>query len=128
MSESRLATSSLAQLKAVLEGVDAGIILIGPDRKILWLNRRMEELTGIESPAGYAYAAEHDDYSGYNVMDWVNRGLSDPEEFLERGYRIYADQSFSGNTVEVEFLKPFPRLLREFTSPVFGDEGYIGRL
>lgn len=128
LNESRLATSSLAQLKAVLEWVDAGIILICPDRKILWLNRRMKELTGIESPAGYAYAAEHDDYSGYNVMDWVNRGLSDPEEFLERRYRIYADQSFSGNTVEVEFLKPFPRLLREFTSPVFGDEGYIGRL
>ncbi len=52
LAESRMTTSSLAQLRAVLEGVDAGILLIGAKREILWMNQRFVDLIGIVSSRG----------------------------------------------------------------------------
>jgi len=128
LAESRRATSSLAQLKAVLDGVDAGIMLIGENREVLWLNQRFVELSGIDNGKGYSYAVENDDYSGYDLVEWGNRCVADPVAFFESGDKIYADQQFSGNNGEFEFLLSEPRTVREYTAPVHGEQGYIGRL
>ena len=137
LAESRRATSSLAQLKAVLDGVDAGIILVGENRKILWLNQRFVELSGIDNGKGYAYAVENDDYSDYDLVEWGNRCVADPVAFFESGDQIYSDQQFSGSSGsgEYEFLssepttvRAEPRTVREYTAPVHGEQGYIGRL
>ncbi len=41
---------------------------------------------------------------------------------------MYSDQEFSGSTGEFEIVRPVPRTLHEFTTPVHGNQGYIGRL
>ena len=96
LAESRLAMSSLAQLKAVLEGVGAGILLIGPKREILWMNQRFTELIGIDRVEGHTFTDGGvdggDGDSGYDLRRWGAHCLADPEAFFAAKDRVYYDR------------------------------------
>ena len=128
LAESQLATSSLAQLQAVLDGVDAGILLIGAKREILWANQRFIELIGINAGVGRAGSTGRDDVSAEDLRNWGAHCLADPAAFFEAKDKMYSDLEFSGSTGEFQILRPVPRTVREYTTPVHGDHGYIGRL
>ena len=128
VTESRLAMSSLAQLRAVLEGVDAGILLIGSNREILWMNQRFVDLIGIDHVEGNSFTDGSDDESGYDLRKWGFYCLADPDTFFEMKDKMHLDREFAGSTGEFDITRPVPRTLREYTTPVHGDQGYIGRL
>jgi signal transduction histidine kinase len=124
--ETQRAAAALAQLHAVLEGVDAGIVLVGEDNQtVLWGNRRMGEFLGAEglgTPAG-AGITESD------LRRLAEPMLDNPAEFLAGIDRIYQDRERTEVIENVQFKGPHPRVFRLFTTPVYGGSGsYLGRL
>ena len=128
LTESRLATSSLAQLQAVVDGVDAGMLLIGANSEILWMNQRFVDLAGIDNADGQSGASHAKDMTLDELRDWGVHCLAEPAAFFEAKEKMRSDQEFSGSTGEVEIVRPVPRTLREFTTPVHAGQGYLGRL
>ena len=112
LAESRLATSSLAQLRAVLEGVDAAILLCGLAHDILWFNQKFADLIGINYAATDAFTAGGE-MSINALRDWGNNCLANPTDFFEAKDRLHADLEFSGSIVEFDIIRPVPRTLRE---------------
>ena len=123
--EKERATSTLAQLRALLDGVDAGILLLGDDDEtVLWSNRRFAQLFGKENAQPLADAV----VQRQQIKGLLRNCLSNPEEVLERTDQIIADRSYSG-TQELELIYPEPRTIQRFTTPVYQDSGeYLGRL
>jgi GAF domain-containing protein/nitrogen-specific signal transduction histidine kinase len=124
--EKERTATALAQLQAVLEGVDAGILLVGEDHKtVLWANQRFGELFGVddlESVVGDAGLHAR-------LRRLTRRALEDPKEFFAEVDRIYQDRSYVGVTEDIQLAGPQPRLVRRFTTPVHRENGdYLGRL
>jgi signal transduction histidine kinase/DNA-binding response OmpR family regulator len=123
--EKERATRTLAQLRALLDGVDAGILLMGTDDDtVLWSNQRFAQLfekdqarPPVDAPVGRQ-----------EINRLLRNCLANPEEEFERTDQIIADRSYSG-TQELEFINPEPRTIQRFTTPVYQDLGeYLGRL
>ena len=123
--EKELATTTLAQLRALLDGVDAGILLLGnDDETVLWANQRFAEFFGINDPASLMNSE-----GGSNRLRQISQPcLANPEEVLDNTDRIIADRTYSG-TEELRFIYPVQRTIRRFTTPVYDEQReYLGRL
>lgn len=123
--EKERATRTLAQLRALLDGVDAGILLLGnDDETVLWSNQRFTQLFGKVDAQPPLDEVVH---SG-QINGLLRNCLANPEVVLDRRDQIIADRSYSG-TQELEFIHPEPRTIQRYTTPVYQDSGeYLGRL
>ena len=74
----RAATTS-AQLSAVLEGVDAGLLLVGEDRQVLWLNQRYAKFFGVETDP--ENSAETGSFNLERLRQDTRRCFAQPEEY-----------------------------------------------
>lgn len=123
--EKELATNTLAQLKAVLAGVDSGILLVDSDRHTLWANHKYGELFGIRAVESMAISHPTQE----ERRDLVRHTFADPDEVFGERMGIYRDPSFTGLTKEVELVAPIKRILQPFTAPVYDEQGSpLGRM
>jgi signal transduction histidine kinase/DNA-binding response OmpR family regulator len=123
--EKERATRTLAQLRALLDGVDAGILLLGnDDETVLWSNQRFAQLFGKAD----AQPLLDEVVQSHRFGGLSRNCLSNPEVVFDRSDQIIADRSYSG-TQELEFIGPEPRTIQRYTTPVYQDGGeYLGRL
>jgi signal transduction histidine kinase/DNA-binding response OmpR family regulator len=123
--EKERATTTLAQLRALLDGVDAGILLLGnDDDTALWANHRFAEFFGVDDAQLFVNSK-----GVCQRLKEVSRGrLANADEVFDRNDRIIADRHYSG-TEGLEFIYPERRTVRRFTTPIYQEEGeYLGRL
>jgi signal transduction histidine kinase/DNA-binding response OmpR family regulator len=122
--EKERATTTLAQLRALLEGVDAGILLLGKDDEtVLWANRRFAEFFGIRSAQSLMNGA-----TTRNLRNICRRCLEDGDRVFERTQQITADRRYAG-TEDLELVYPERRCIQRFTTPIYDERGeYLGRL
>ena len=107
------ATTTLYQLWAVLDAVDAGIVLTNDEHEMLWANRRFGE------------------FFGSGEKDKISPGvlLTDPCVFSDIGNNVVNDPAYSGPVEAVKVAHPSSRTLDRFTAPVNDGRGnHIGRL
>ncbi|MFQ6026101.1 MAG: GAF domain-containing protein, partial [Dehalococcoidia bacterium] len=126
--EKERATTALAQLQALLDGVDSGICLTGNDYKVLWVNHSFCDYFGI--PQGDLVGAGGSQFANHDLLrqNW-RPYFSDPDRVFSEWERIYADSQYRGYTGELEFIYPKKQILEEFTAPVYSEsEDHIGRL
>jgi signal transduction histidine kinase len=115
----------LAQLRALLDGVDAGIMLLGnDDNTVLWANHRFAEFFGVDDDQLFV--------TGKGVcqrLRELSQGhLANADEIFDRTDQIIADRHYSG-TEGLEFIYPERRTVRRFTTPIYQEQGeYLGRL
>lgn len=122
------ATKTLAQLRALLDAVDAGILLLGSDDEtVLWSNLKLAGFFGKENARPLFDAV----VERQRIRELSRHCLADPEEDFDRTEQIIADRTYSG-TQELEFIYPEPRSIQRFTTPVYDDSDesseYLGRL
>jgi two-component system cell cycle sensor histidine kinase/response regulator CckA len=123
--EKERATATLAQLRALLDGVDAGIMLLGhDDQTVLWANHRFAEFFGLDDSQLLV-----DDKGVCQRLREASRDrLANADEVFEETTRIIADRHYSG-TEGLEFIQPERRTIRRFTTPIYQEHGeYLGRL
>ncbi|MBV9279892.1 MAG: PAS domain-containing protein [Chloroflexi bacterium] len=118
----RQLSESQGMLSAVLDNTINGIILVGVDMQVLYANRRMEDLFGLEPGAAI----------GRDKREVADRRLADqvvnPEDFLQRLYYLY--DHFEETAIdEIEVARPSHRILERYSSPVFKqDASLLGRI
>jgi signal transduction histidine kinase/CheY-like chemotaxis protein len=123
--EKELANNTLAQLKAVLAGVDTGILLVDNARRTLWANHKYGELFGI--PDVECFAVSHPTQG--ERRDAIRDTLADPEAVFDESTVIYQEPGFAGTTREVVLLAPVRRTLQPYTTPVYDEYGSpLGRM
>jgi signal transduction histidine kinase/DNA-binding response OmpR family regulator len=123
--EKERTTNALVQLRALLNSVDAGILLVGNnDETVLWANQRFDEFFGISKPQFLVGRTG----LGPRLREIPQTSLTNLDEILEGMDRITADRDYFG-TEELQFIGPVRRTIRRFTTPVYDDHGeYLGRL
>lgn len=111
----------LGELRAVLEASQSGMIMVGADLVVRFVNRRMGELFGLDVSAW----AGHDKRE---QLGSVKRLTTDPEGFAQRLLYLY-DHMEEEAVDEVRLVAPVPRVMVRHSGPVYGpDGGLIGRL
>ncbi len=122
--ESSLLALAEAQstLAAVLENTNNGIFFVAPDLTILYVNRRMGELFGIDLRGTI----------GRRKTDVINERImcqmEHPEEFLERLRYLYRHTEETA-VDEVVVARPTRRVLERYSAPVYKDDGALqGRI
>ena len=113
--EEERATAALNQLWAVVDAVDAGIVLTNDGQEILWANRHFGEFFG----------------SGEEENGSISKRdlFADTCVFSDADSNIDNDPKYSGQVESVTITDPLPRTLQRFTAPVGDGLGqHIGRL
>jgi signal transduction histidine kinase/ActR/RegA family two-component response regulator len=105
--------SSLAVLHATHEAVPDGILVIGPDRRILNFNRRFATIWKIPDDL----LALRDDE---RLLSFVLPQLADPDEFLTRVRYLY-DHPTEASRDEIHLVDG--RVLDRHSSPALSDQG-----
>jgi two-component system, cell cycle sensor histidine kinase and response regulator CckA len=123
--ENQIATA-LAQLEAVLESVDAGILLMDEDNDtVLWANQNYGDFFGvpdIESIRG-------DPKLTQVLRQHVEANAVFDGSLNELRAVVRRDPNYRGPAGQIELVHPVPRLLQRFTTPVYNGQGqYVGRL
>jgi PAS domain-containing protein len=119
-------TTTLAQLEAVLESVDAGLLLMGEDNNtVLWANQNFGNFFGvpdIESIRGNPKLTQV-------LRQHIEANAVFDGSLNELRAVIRRDPNYRGPAGQIELLRPAPRLLQQFTTPVHNEQAqYIGRL
>ncbi len=109
---------SLGVLHAIHEAAPDGILLIGPDRRVLGFNRRFARLWRM--PAGLMSARDDD-----KLLSYVLHLMSDPDEFIRRVLHLYEHPSESSRE-EIRLVDG--RVLDRYSAPVPSDRGACGRV
>jgi signal transduction histidine kinase/CheY-like chemotaxis protein len=109
---------SLAVLHAIHEAAPDGILVAGPDRRVLNYNRRFATIWGI--PDGLLAARDDDD-----LLAYVLPQLADPDEFIRRVLYLY-DHPGESSREEVHLRDG--RVLDRYSAPVPSDRGSCGRV
>ncbi|MFQ6030775.1 MAG: GAF domain-containing protein, partial [Dehalococcoidia bacterium] len=117
--EKERATTTLAQLKALLGGVDAGILLISNEREVLWANEHFGEFFGIQD----VEALMHGRGNQQVVRDYLRRSLAQPEQWFAMVDSIEKHLTYNGGLGELEIARPDYRMLQPFITPVFDESG-----
>lgn len=106
-------------LAAVLDSTINGILFADCDDTILYANRRLGELLGIEPRK--AIDRPRSEY----LRETVGPHIARPETLLA----IHPEQSVEGSRVEIEVLRPVRRILEYYSGPVHNDDGSVlGRI
>jgi PAS domain S-box-containing protein len=109
---------SLAVLRAIQEVAPDGILVIGPDRRVLDYNRRFATIWGIP---GELLASRDDD----QLLSYVLPELADPDQFIRRVLYLY-DHPDECSRDEVRLRDG--RILDRFSAPVRSGAGPGGRV
>jgi len=119
------ATTTLSQLWAVLDGVDAAIMLANDKHEVLWANRKFGEFFGLEEKL----ATNGTGQRLGTLQEHINYWVADPYPFSDGENRIAADPDYAGPAEEIEISHPVRRTLQRFTTPVDDGRGErLGRL
>lgn len=126
--EKERATTAVAQLQALLDGVDSGICLSSSDYKILWVNHSFCEFLGTDDAGAMTAIANR--YNNRETLRQIWKPcLADPDKVFDEWDRISEESNYAGYTGELKLIYPANRVLEEFTAPIYGEVGeYIGRL
>jgi len=116
------AAESQSLLSAVLDNTNNGILFIGRDLTILYANRRVGELFGIEPNRVLGHTAAE-------VVDaHLAPRMADAEQFSRRLAFLY-DHPEETAVDEVEVSFPVPRILERYSAPVYKEDGALfGRI
>ncbi len=109
---------SLALLHAVREAAPDGILIVGPDRRVVDYNHRFAGIWGI--PDDVLVSPDHD-----KLMSYILPQLNDPDEFTRRVQQLYENPD-EASREEVRLRDG--RLLDRFSAPVPGPSGPTGRV
>jgi signal transduction histidine kinase len=125
--EKERATHVLAQLKAVLKEVDAGVLLVNDRQQVLWMNRQFGVMFGIDDVEAIMGSDTPAPMSA--LRDRARACFADPDAFFAQRDRIDADREFAGYLGNLEIIHPQARTLQEYTTPIHDSRrNYIGRL
>ncbi len=106
--------ASLALARAVQEATADGLLVVGPDRKIVTANRRFLEMWKLPADA---IAADHRTYLLRSVLDHV----VDPDAVMTRINYLYEHPEETGND---ELRLKDGRIIERWTGPVRSDTGH----
>jgi signal transduction histidine kinase len=109
---------SLAVLHAIHEAAPDGILLIGPDRRVMGFNRRFGRIWGV--PPGLLAARDDD-----KLLSYVLHQMIDPDEFIRRVLHLYEHPTESSRE---EIRLRDGRVIDRFSAPVPSDRGACGRV
>jgi PAS domain S-box-containing protein len=107
-----------AVLRAIHETAPDGILVIGPDRRVLTFNRRFALIWGV--PDGLLASRDDD-----KLLAYVLPQLADPDEFINRVLHLY-DHPDECSREEVRLRDG--RVLDRHSAPVLSDNGQRGRV
>lgn len=116
----RAERESRARIRAIADGVDEGLALVSPDRRILDVNRRFVEL----------FAAPQERLAGQRLEDvrtLFDQVFADAATIYELALASSADTSHSDSRLVAQTW-PEARELQLYSTPVGDDGGYLGRL
>jgi PAS domain S-box-containing protein len=109
---------SLGVLHAIHEAAPDGILVIGPDRRVLNYNRRFARIWGF--PAGMLASRDDD-----KLLSYVLPLLADPDEFIQRVLYLY-DHPDESSREEIRLVDG--RVIDRYSAPVPSDRGPGGRV
>lgn len=113
---------SQSLLAAVLDNTNNGIVLVGPDRTLLYANRRMGELFGVDLRGAIGHN------QGGVIAEQIMQRVADPEAFRQRLLHLYEHLDETA-VDEVEVVRPVRRTLERYSAPVYKEEGgLLGRI
>jgi two-component system NtrC family sensor kinase len=111
-----------AELFALLEWLEHGVLLFDAQGRIRAMNSRFAQIAGL-GPGEKEALATLD-----GLVERLAGQTADPQEFA-RQWKEEATHGDAGAREEIEFLRPVPRLLERFGRPVFDEaERRIGWL
>lgn len=105
-----------AELLALLEWLEQGVLLFDAQGRIRAMNSRFAQIVGLGP--GEAEALESLDA----LVGRLSAQTADPAEFARR-WRAGAAHGEAGAREEIQLLRPAPRLLERFGRPVFDESG-----
>lgn len=111
---------SEAEMRAIVDSVVEGLLLVSPDQRLLSVNRQCEELLGIT--ASQVVGQRLDD-----LRPLVDRIFTDPEGFASRVGESVTDTSARFKETFVQAW-PQERQLELVSTPVHSDGRFLGRL
>jgi signal transduction histidine kinase len=102
-----------AELRAVLESVEQGVLMTDGAGYVRFANRRLGELLGLDADRliGHRHLAM--------ARELLARRLRDPEQFLAR-LAWFDDHPAEAGTDEVQITEPASRILARYSGPVRG--------
>ncbi len=111
-----------AELHNVLEWVEEGILLFGPNHGVRAMNTRFAQIAGL-SPEQAAACTTLD-----SLIAHLAKRAAEPENFARR-WRDLARSSEGGTREELQLARPVPRVLERSVRPVLDKEGHrVGRV
>jgi len=105
-----------ALFEAINESTDTGILVVSPDREILWYNTQFQEMW--ELPTDVLADTDDNERAINHVLDMV----ADTEAFVESTEGIY-EPPYQEVHAEIELLDG--RWFDRYTAPVVGDDGTL---
>lgn len=112
---------SQSMLSAVLNSTNNGIFLVGPALEVLYANRRIGDLLGLD----FRSLVERDQR---DVVTAIKDHMVYPDDFERRLLHLY-DHLEETATEDVEVLLPSRRTLERYSGPVYTDDGaLLGRI
>jgi len=112
---------SQSMLSAVLNSTNNGIFLVGPTLEVLYANRRIGDLLGLDFHAVVGRDQR-------DVVTAIKDHMVQPDDFERRLLYLY-DHPEETSTEDVEVLLPSRRTLERYSSPVYTDDGArLGRI
>jgi signal transduction histidine kinase/ActR/RegA family two-component response regulator len=111
-----------AELHNVLEWVEEGILLFGPNHSIRAMNTRFAQIAGL-SPEDAAACTTLD-----SLIAHLAQRAAEPEKFANR-WRELARGAEAGTREELQLARPVPRVLERSVRPVLDQAGRrLGRV
>jgi PAS domain S-box-containing protein len=111
---------SEAATRSIVDSVVEGLLLVGPDQRLLSVNRRCEDMFGLVSTQVVGRRLE-------DLRPLVDRIFADPEGFAARVGASVADTS-ARFTETFAQAWPQERILELVSTPVRSDGRFLGRL
>jgi len=112
---------SQSMLSAVLNSTNNGIFLVGPALEVLYANRRIGDLLGLD----FRSLVGRDQR---DVVTAIKDHMVYPDDFERRLLHLY-DHLEETATEDVEVLLPSRRTLERYSGPVYTDDGaLLGRI
>lgn len=111
-----------AQLQAVLEWIDQGVLIFDPQERVQEMNMRFAQIAGLSPEEGAQPASLE------SLILRLAGQTADPPAFAERWRRL-ARGDAGGSRDELQLLRPAPRVLERAARPIFDAAGRrVGRL
>jgi len=122
LGEKRKTDHGLAEILNVIEWLEEGVVLLGPNREIRALNSRFGQIIGL-TPEEFAAIKTFDD-----LIATLGARTADPGNFADNWHSL--DRSADGGVREELYLvRPVPRLLERAARPILDKKGaLLGRV